>query len=181
MTPGPLTDRLLQQRCLAGDAAAWAELVRAFGPALLRCVRRRLGRHPAAGLRAEEVLGDVWWGLWEHAGARLRAYDPSRGPLAGYLARLAVGRIRRLLRSEERRRRREAAAARPEACVGPAEGGVEVALAEIRGLLTPAQGRRLRELVGEARESQETVTPAARRQRVRRLRLVVQKYTAAGE
>ena len=88
-------DRTLMNGIAAGDAAAFQELYDRHAAQVFALCRRILKHGP----EAEDVLGEIFWEVWERADR----YSAARGTPAAYLATLARSRaIDRL-----RRRRRE--------------------------------------------------------------------------
>lgn len=91
------SDRLLVNRCLDGDEAAWKQLYQQCQPGLLHLIRSRLNRRADDLDLAEEVAAAVWSSLLDRDSARLRHFDPVRGcRFLTYLAALARFEIRRL-------------------------------------------------------------------------------------
>jgi RNA polymerase sigma factor (sigma-70 family) len=83
-------DRLLVERCLAGQAAAREQLVKQHQDRLRRSIRAGLGPDEAAKHDVVEDLAQkVWLSLFEKDGQRLGAYDPLQGSLDTYLASVA--------------------------------------------------------------------------------------------
>ncbi len=80
-----------------GDPEALADLHGRHGAAVFALCIRML--HDAE--EAEEVLEDVFWHLWRHAGR----YDRARGSVIAYLVTLARSRAIDRLRARERRTR----------------------------------------------------------------------------
>lgn len=80
-----------------GDSGALAELYDRHGGAVFALGLRML----RDAEEAEEVLEDVFWHLWRHAGR----YDSARGSVIVYLVTLARSRSLDRLRARERRAR----------------------------------------------------------------------------
>lgn len=78
-----------------GDPGALAALHDRHGAAVFALCLRML----RSAEEAEEVLEDVFWHLWRHAGR----YDPARGSVIVYLVTLARSRSLDRLRARERR------------------------------------------------------------------------------
>lgn len=95
-----MEDRELIARCIAGEAAAWEELVRRHVDLLSHTVRGSLGA--AAGpAEVEDVLQALFLRLWDDGRRRLRGFE-GRCRLSTWLAACA-----RRLAIDRRRRRRE--------------------------------------------------------------------------
>lgn len=82
------------QRAYAGDRHARRALGEALLPAIQRAVGRRL--YPIARASArdprielEDLVSGVWVKLFEHDWRALRRFDPDRGSLDSYVARIA--------------------------------------------------------------------------------------------
>jgi RNA polymerase sigma-70 factor (ECF subfamily) len=88
-------DHALMERIAEGDAAAFAALYDRYAGLVFALCLRVLGNRP----EAEEVLGDVFWELWQ----RPERYDPARGSPLAYLTLLARSRATDHLRSSRRR------------------------------------------------------------------------------
>jgi RNA polymerase sigma-70 factor (ECF subfamily) len=87
-------DRQLMAAIARRDPAALERLYRRHAAAVLACCMRVLGDRS----EAEEVLGDIFWEVWDRADR----YDPSRSSPLVYLMTLsrsrAIDRLRRLRR-----------------------------------------------------------------------------------
>ncbi len=81
--------RLLVLRCQTGDAAAFEELVRLFGPRLRYYLRKMLGDGPAV----DDTLQDVWLDVFRSVPRLADA-----GAFTGWLYRIARGRAAREFR-----------------------------------------------------------------------------------
>ncbi len=84
-------EQLLVLRCQIGSEAAFAELVRRYGPRVRRYLRRLLDRPEDVEDAIQEVWADVFRGLW-----RLR----DNGALAAWMYRIARDRAYRALRRQ---------------------------------------------------------------------------------
>ncbi len=102
---GPTDAELLARYADGRDEAAFAELVRRNGPAVLRACRSVLGRGPGA----DDAFQATFLLLARRAGGLTRP-----GSLAGWLHAAAVRVARTARRAEARRRRRERRAPPPE-------------------------------------------------------------------
>lgn len=100
MDPAPLSrERLLHAAASAGDAAAWEELFRAHHAAVFRYALWRCGGRT-------DVAEDVTQEAWLLAAKRLWAFDPTRGPFAGWVCGLASNVARNTVRTRLRHARR---------------------------------------------------------------------------
>jgi RNA polymerase sigma factor (sigma-70 family) len=110
------SERLLVERCINGEKAAWESLFHHHQPRLLAIIEGYLGHRAECGdLNAEEIAATVWYSLVVGENARLRRYDPSRGAgLLTYLAALARREIWKRYRRVQNRHSRETRAARSE-------------------------------------------------------------------
>jgi hypothetical protein len=81
------SERLLIERCIAGEEIAWGKLFNAQQPRLLRVLRARWHLSQA---QAEEAAQQMWYSLWKNHGRALRFYDQQRGSLLTFLATLAL-------------------------------------------------------------------------------------------
>lgn len=88
------TDAELVNRCIEGDQAAWAEIVRQFSRRVYNLAYRFTSSHAAAEDLTQEVFIRVYRTLGQ--------YDPSLGDLANWLMRLA----RNLIIDDYRKRQR---------------------------------------------------------------------------
>lgn len=88
-------DAALVQACLDGRPEAWEALVDRFAPYLAGVARSTLAafRRPAGPADVADVLQEVFLRLLEQDRKALKAYQ-GQGSLAGYLAAIAVSRIR---------------------------------------------------------------------------------------
>ncbi len=108
-------DRLLVNRCLAGESEAWEHLFKVCHPPLLTLIKTLLGPRAADADLTEEMAGRVWYSVVTEPHRRLDPYDPDRGcSLTTYLAALARNEIRQYFRAEVRRRNRERTASQGE-------------------------------------------------------------------
>ena len=101
-------DRLLVERCLAGEVGAWSQIYRQFHESLLASIRSFLGRAGQDANLVEEIAARVWYALVKNNFELLDKFDVARGcRLSTFLSVLAKNETRVLLRSERRRRLRE--------------------------------------------------------------------------
>jgi DNA-directed RNA polymerase specialized sigma24 family protein len=108
-------DRLLVERCLAGEIGAWSQIYRQFHESLLASIRSFLGRGGQDANLVEEIAARVWYALVKNDFELLGKFDVARGcRLSTFLSVLAKNETRVLLRSERRRRNREQLVSRAE-------------------------------------------------------------------
>jgi DNA-directed RNA polymerase specialized sigma24 family protein len=81
--------RVLVDRCLAGDGQAWNDLVRRFQPGLMSTVQRLLGKKARDAILVGDLVQEVWVLLWKNSCRLLRKFDGAKGDLPAYLASLA--------------------------------------------------------------------------------------------
>jgi len=106
------SDRLLAERCLAGEVAAWEELYGRFHRPLCAAISRMLGPGGSDLSRVDEIAARVWYALVRNDGELLNRFDPARHTRLGtFLRGLARIEIMQYFRAEYRRRAQEAAAA----------------------------------------------------------------------
>jgi RNA polymerase sigma-70 factor (ECF subfamily) len=101
---GPVSAEALLVAAAAGDDAAFADLVRAVRPRVVRAAER-IVRDPAM---AEEVAQEVLTEVWQKADR----FDPERGSVAAWVATLARRRAVDRVRSEQAGRDRDDRVAR---------------------------------------------------------------------
>jgi RNA polymerase sigma-70 factor, ECF subfamily len=124
------TDALLASRLTAGDDLALAEAFDRFGRAVYGAALRVTGDRASA----QDVVQDVFVGLWTHPGR----YDPVAGPLRTYLIVLARHRAVDLVRSELRRIARQERHHRLAAGPGTRSPGDDVLAAEAAAAIRAA-------------------------------------------
>jgi len=95
----------LVRRCLAGKKSAWEDFARAYEDVVVRAVRHTLVRlcRRAPVEDVENVVQDIFSGLLEDSGRRLRMYS-GRCSLKGWLRAVATRRTVNYVRDERRRR-----------------------------------------------------------------------------
>jgi len=114
------SDRILIERCLAGDVSAWSEIYHEFHDSLLSSIRRYLSRARRDVDLVEEIAARVWYALIKNDFELLSQFDVERGcRLSTYLSVVAKNEARVLFRTERRRRTREHLASRPDICDEP--------------------------------------------------------------
>ena len=108
-------DRVLVDRCLAGEVAAWEELYQRHHHGLLTAIQGMFGSRPPDANLTEEIAARVWYAVVANNAQLLDRFDVSRGcRLATYLAMIAKSEASSLFRSERRRRKREKTVSRRE-------------------------------------------------------------------
>ena len=100
-------DGELVRRCLAGTRSAWEDFARAYEEVVVAAVRHTLLRlcRRAPIEDVENVVQDIFSGLLEDSGRRLRLYS-GRCSLKGWLRSVAMRRTVNYVRDERRRRGR---------------------------------------------------------------------------
>lgn len=88
LPPPPDLDLVTTLYALAGRPEALARLVERYRPHVLDLSRRALGRRRALG-PAAELAQEVWLRLLDRDRARLRSFDPHRGPFGHFLQLVA--------------------------------------------------------------------------------------------
>jgi len=152
VTPGSdgADDEALVKGVAEGDPGALAALHDRHGAAVFALCLRML----RSAEEAEEVLEDVFWHLWRHAGR----YDPARGSVIVYLVTLARSRSLDRLRARERRVRLRSQlgdAALSESSVGAPGRGFSPFRDALANEYRARVRRALAELPGEQREAVE--------------------------
>jgi len=161
-----LQDRALVDRCVLGDAEAWAHLYRRYNHRVATMVKALLGPGSRDANLVEEIMARVWCSLLANDGELLGRFDPEREcQLGTFLGAIAKSEAGSFFRSERRRRRRERLASRPESTGGhgipdwaPSElreffGGLSPCEKAylVKFLLSPPKGARLPFLTAENR------------------------------
>ena len=134
-------DRLLIERCLAGEVAAWEELYAQCHEPLRRSIKVLLGRQGSDGNLVDEIAARVWYALVENDGELLSRFDPARGArVMTFMGALAKDEICQHIRTEIRRRERELLSARAKGA-GPDDDLAESvsSLREFLSTLTPGE------------------------------------------
>lgn len=119
--PGIAEDRLVVDRCVAGEAGAWDELYRRHHGGLSTSIKSMFGTRCGDPEVIDEIAARVWYRIVTNRAALLDRFDAGMGGrLRTYLVAIAKRETADFLRSEKRRRRRERAACRPEMQAGEA-------------------------------------------------------------
>lgn len=113
-------DRDLIARTASGDERGFVELYRRYAPAAMGLAVRVLGDQALA----EEVLQEVFVGVWRRAAF----YDPARGSVRSWLLAQVHNRAVDVVRREEAERRRASTHAAP--VPGDPSGGLEGVIEE---------------------------------------------------
>jgi DNA-directed RNA polymerase specialized sigma24 family protein len=117
--PAVAEDRLVVDRCVAGEAGAWDELYQRQHDGLCESIKSMFGARRGDPEVIEEIAARVWFRIVTHDAALLDRFDPGRGcRLSTFLAAVAKREVAEFVRSERRRRRREYVACRPEMQAG---------------------------------------------------------------
>lgn len=118
-------DRLLVERCLAHDPAAWSQMYARFHETLRSAIKAYLGRASQDANLLDEIAARVWYALVRDDFKLLAKFDAARGcRLATFLSVLAKSESRMLLRAERRRKTREQAVSKGEAERDPTSGAL---------------------------------------------------------
>jgi hypothetical protein len=154
-------DRLLVDRCLLGEVAAWEELYQRHHSGLCALIKSLL--QPGCRDRSvvDEIAARVWYAIVRNDGELLGRFDPQWGlRLATFLRGLARIEMLQFFRAEHRYRAREAAVSRrlPLKAI-PSEWEVEVILNEFTATLTPGEQRFLEEYLLLTRPAEADTSP----------------------
>ena len=96
---GPSTDAALVSSTIAGDQAAWREMMRRHDVALREAIRdAAITSLDDADI--DDVMGDFWLSLVDDGKRRLRSFNPSRG--AALLSWLTIQLIQDLRKREQK-------------------------------------------------------------------------------
>ena len=177
-------DRILVDRCVAGDAEAWEQLYERYHRALLAAVRLMFGPKRWDANLVEEIVARVWYTVVADGASMLDRFDPSRGcRLSTYLATIAKSEAAAFFRAERRRRRRERIAARPESTEAPAPLDWQRELSEFAAKLTPRERQFLVDfLLAPPNGKPFTPLSATNRWQLRsRIRRKLQRFLRFGE
>jgi hypothetical protein len=135
-----MQDRLLVDRCLSGEAAAWSQMYGRFHGSLLASIRAFLGRAGHDIHLVDEISARVWYSLVRNGFELLAKFDPGRGcRLSTFLSVLGKSEARLLLRSERRRKTRECVASKPEVELADAASNGALADDEFLATLSPRE------------------------------------------
>lgn len=136
-------DRLLVDRCLTGEVAAWEELYCRYHVFLCDSIKSllRLGSRDANLI--DEIAARVWYLLIKNDGDLLDRFDPEWGlRLASFLRGLARIEMMQYFRADRRRQARETEASR-RSRISPriSDGQFRAMLQEFLATLTPGEQR----------------------------------------
>ncbi|MBN1588467.1 MAG: hypothetical protein JW888_03040 [Pirellulales bacterium] len=135
-----MADKVLVDRCLAGEVAAWEELYLQCHDSLLATIDAILGEGKSDRNLVDEIAARVWYALVANDGQRLSAYSPDRGArLITFMRTVARDELGRHFRAERRRRRREILAAWGKPRYRSAVASPPVLLGEFMATLTPQE------------------------------------------
>ena len=140
-------DRVLVDRCLAGDVAAWEQLYNQFHSPLCAAIKSLMSGHRSDPNVVDEIAARVWYALVKDDGQLLERFDPGRDlRLGAFLRGLARIEIMQYFRAEHRRNAREAEAGRRPRQEGPVSHyQLSVMLTEFTATLTPGEQQFLEE------------------------------------
>ncbi|WP_428267133.1 RNA polymerase sigma factor [Haliangium sp.] len=106
VSPRDWSELELRERILAGQDAAWTELVQRYRALIYRCITKVTGKYaPDLPLvELEEIYADVLMALIRDDARKIRMYDPTRGAkLSSWIGMIAVNTAHDFLRSVGRR------------------------------------------------------------------------------
>ena len=133
-------DRVLVDRCVQGEPAAWSHMYERFHGSLLASIRAFLGKAGQDMHLVDEVSARVWYSLVRNQFELLAKFDPGRGcRLSTFLSVLGKSEARLLLRSERRRKTRECVASRSEVEESEAECGAVLSDDDFLATLSPRE------------------------------------------
>ena len=132
ITYSAVRDTELFQKCVAGDDAAWSQVVRDYQPRLEAYLERVL---KIRGSLINEISTAIWSTLWYHRES-LRWFNPARGRLLDYLAHVAIHEIDHYCRSQRSRAAYERSFAE-EPATEDTEAAFRLGLEEILSSLPP--------------------------------------------
>jgi hypothetical protein len=140
---GAHADRLLVDRCLAGEVAAWEELYDQCHLPLCIAIKSLLGPGYRDLNLIDEIAARVWYALVRNDGELLDRFDPCQDlRLSTFLRGVARIEIMQYVRAERRRRAREAEAGRrPHHDGRLSDWQLDVMLNEFTATLTPGEQR----------------------------------------
>ena len=140
---GAHADRLLVDRCLMGEVAAWEEIYRQCHDTLCVSIKSLLGPGFHDPNLVDDIAARVWYALVKDDGELLGRFDPCRDLRLGVFFRgLARVEIMQYFRAERRRLSREAEVGQKPRCNATLnEWQVGVILDEFNATLTPGEQR----------------------------------------
>jgi hypothetical protein len=144
---GAKADRLLVERCLAGDVPAWEKLYNQCHTPLCVSIKSLIGPTYCDPNLVDEIAARVWYALVRNDGQLLDRFDPSLDlRLGAFLRGLARVEIMQYFRAEQRRRTREIQAGRRhQGDDHLSDWQVDAMLNEFAATLTPGEQRFLDE------------------------------------
>lgn len=136
-------ERVLIDRVISGDSAAWTQLYQLCHRPLCAAIRRMMPAWPVDANLVDELAARVWYSVVKDDARLLDRFDPAcDGRLTTYLTLIAKDEASRMFRSERRRRRREARCAEGSPTSARASwdaASIRVSLAEFERTLTAAE------------------------------------------
>ena len=153
-------DRLLVERCLAGEVAAWEELYLQCHEPMCMSIRAMIGSGLCDHNTVDEIAARVWYALVRNDGDLLSRFDPDLDLRLGtFLRGLARVEMMQHFRGERRRHAREAKASRTGIGDSHLNGWqVDAILDEFTATLTPGEQRFMDEyLLSLPSDDSETV------------------------
>ena len=183
--PGdPQDDRLLAERCLLGEVAAWEELYGRFHGPLCTAISGMLGAGGADLSRVDEIAARVWYALVRNDGELLARFDPARHTrLGGFFRGLARIEIMQYFRAEYRRRTQEAACPpRDRGGSAASDWQVTAMIEDFATTLTPGEQEFLEEhLLGQAAGGGRELSETNIWQRCSRIRSKLKAFFAGND
>jgi len=176
-------DRLVVERCVAGEAGAWDELYRRHHDGLCEAIKSMFGSRRGDPEVIDEIAARVWFRIVAHGADLLDRFDPRRGcRLSTFLAAVAKREVAEFVRSERRRRRREHAACRAEMQAGEQWGPWPAAeWPKFVESLTPRERQFLMEnLLSPGNLNEPQITSVNRWQLSRRIRGKLSRFLDGG-
>jgi hypothetical protein len=156
-------DRLLVDRCLAGDGDAWEELYNKWHAPLCAAIKSLINSGYCDPNLIDEIAGRVWYALLRNDGELFDQFDPSRDlRLGAFFRGLARVEVMRYFRAERRRRVREdkAGRIRPRHNSLLSDWQIDVILREFTATLTPRERQFLKEYLLSPPEEDTTANCA---------------------
>jgi hypothetical protein len=184
---GAQADRVLVDRCLAGEVAAWEELYRQCHDPLCAAIKMLLGPGFRDPNLVDDISARVWYALVKNDGELLDRFDPCRDLRLGVFFRgLARVELMQHFRAEQRRLCHEAEVGQRTRGNAPLnEWQIGVLLKEFAATLTPGEQQFMEEyllsLPGEGENSEGAdLTDANIWQRRHRIRSKLLKFFHKG-
>jgi hypothetical protein len=176
-------DRLLVDRCLAGEVLAWEQLYNECHAPLCTTIKSLLGASFCDPNLIDEIAARVWFALVRNDGQLLDRFDPTLDfRLGAFFRGLARVEIMKYFRAENRRRARETKAGqKPYERSHIDNWQMDAMLCEFATTLTPGEQRFMDEFLLSLPNDRETsgdsrVSPANFWQRCHRIRTKLRTY-----